>query len=134
MMTINDVITLENQQERISALLPQGYRFVTMTAVDSTTHFDIYYHFDRDYELYTLQLKLDRDAALPSISGLCFAALLVENEIQDLFGITFTGLVVDYEKHFLLAPDAPEKPFCHVPGVKITTVDSPAAKKEEVAE
>ena len=48
MLTINEEITLENQQERISALLPQGCRFVTMTAVDSSTHFDIYYHFDRN--------------------------------------------------------------------------------------
>ena len=124
MMTVNEVITLENQQDRISALLPQGYRFVTMTAVDSTTHFDIYYHFDRDYELYNLQLKLDRDAALPSISGLCFAALLVENEIQDLFGITVTGLVLDYHQHLLLTKDAPVKPFCRVPGVSVSTVET----------
>ena len=74
MLTINEEITLENQQERISALLPQGCRFVTMTAVDSSTHFDIYYHFDRNGELYTLRLKLGREEALPSISGLCFAA------------------------------------------------------------
>ena len=95
--------------------------------------FDIYYHFDKNYELYTLRLKVEKPGVVPSISKACFAALIIENEIQDLFGITFTGLVVDYEKHFLLAPDAPEKPFCHVPGVKITTVDSPAAKKDEVA-
>ena len=124
MLTINEEITLENQQERISALLPQGCRFVTMTAVDSSTHFDIYYHFDRSGELYTLRLKLGREEALPSISGLCFAALLVENEIQDLFGIAVTGLVLDYHRHLLLTKEAPVKPFCRVPGVSVSTVES----------
>ena len=47
---------------------------------------------------------------------------MVENEIQDLFGITVEGLVIDYEKHFILAPDAPAQPFCRVPGVGVTAV------------
>ena len=134
MMKINEEVSLETLVGKVAALQVAGYRFVTMTTVDCDDYFDIYYHYDKDYELYTLRLKVEKPGVVPSISTACFAALITENEIQDLFGITFTGLVVDYEKHFLLAPDAPEKPFCHVPGVKITTVDSPAAKKEEVAE
>ena len=82
------------------------------------------YHFDRSGDLYTLRLKLGREEALPSISGLCFAALLVENEIQDLFGITVTGLVLDYHQHLLLTKEAPAKPFCRVPGVSVSTVES----------
>ena len=133
MMKINEEVTLENVIGKVATMMVSDYRFVTMTAVDCDEYFDIYYHFDKNYELYTMRLKVEKPSVVPSISKACFAALIVENEIQDLFGITFTGLVVDYEKHFLLAPDAPEKPFCHVPGVKITTVDSPAAKKDEVA-
>ncbi|MBQ9770587.1 MAG: NADH-quinone oxidoreductase subunit C [Lentisphaeria bacterium] len=133
MMKINEEVSLETVVGKAASLLFSEYRFVTMTTVDCDEYFDIYYHFDKNYELYTLRLKVEKPGVVPSISKACFAALIIENEIQDLFGITFTGLVVDYEKHFLLAPDAPEKPFCHVPGVKITTVDSPAAKKDEVA-
>ena len=133
MMNSNEEITLENVIGKVATLMVSDYRFVTMTAVDCDEYFDIYYHFDKNYELYTMRLKVEKPGVVPSVSTACFAALIVENEIQDLFGITFTGLVIDYEKHFLLAPDAPEKPFCHVPGVKITTVESPAAKKEEVA-
>ena len=133
MMKINEEVTLENVIGKVATMMVSDYRFVTMTAVDFDEYFYIYYHFDKNYELYTMRLKVEKPGVVPSISKACFAALIVENEIQDLFGITFTGLVVDYEKHFLLAPDAPEKPFCHVPGVKITTVDSPAAKKDEVA-
>ena len=40
-MTINEVLNLENQQEKIGALLLHGYRFVTMTVVDKGEEFDI---------------------------------------------------------------------------------------------
>lgn len=133
MMKINEEVSQETVVGKVAALQAAGYRFVTMTTVDCDDYFDLYYHYDKDYELYTLRLKVEKPGVVPSISTACFAALIIENEIQDLFGITFTGLVIDYEKHFLLASDAPEKPFCHVPGVKITTVDSPDAKKDEVA-
>ena len=132
MMKINEEAVLENLVERVSSLLLDDYRFVTITAVDCEEYIDLYYHFDKNYELYTVRLKVEKPGTVPSISKACFAALIVENEVQDLFGITFTGLVIDYAKHFLLAPDAPAEPFCHVPGVKITTVDSSAVKKDEV--
>lgn len=122
MMTINEVLTLENQLEKIGALQHQGYRFVTMTVVDKGEEFDIFYHFDLDYELMTYKLELKKGDPLPSISSVCFAAVVVENEIQDLFGITINGLAIDYEKHFILAPDAPAQPFCRVPGVGVTAV------------
>jgi ech hydrogenase subunit D len=123
-MKINEVLTLDNQLEKIGALQLHGWRFVTMTVVDNGEMFDIYYHFDLDYELMTYKLELKKGDTLPSISGVCFAAVVVENEIQDLFGITITGLAIDYEKHFLLAPDAPAQPFCRVPGVGVTAVAS----------
>ena len=124
MMQINEVLTLENQLEKIGSLLLQGYRFVTMTVVDKGEEFDIFYHFDLEYQLVNYQLCLKKGSELPSISGICFAAVVVENEIQDLFGITVRGLAIDYEKHFLLAEDAPAQPFCRVPGVGVTAVAS----------
>ena len=84
MMTVHETITLEDQISKIAALIPQGYRLVTMTAVDSGDHFDIYYHFDRNYELLNLKLELAKDAELPSITEVCPCAFVIENEIQDL--------------------------------------------------
>ena len=55
MMTVNEVLTLENQQEKIGALLLHGYRFVTMTVVDKGEEFDIFYHFDLDYDMVNYQ-------------------------------------------------------------------------------
>lgn len=125
-MKVNEELELSNLLEKIASLMPRGYRFVTMTAVDAGTHFDIYYHFDYHFELNTFLLKLPKEKSLPSISGICFAALLVENEIQDLFGITVTDLVIDYNKSFLLAQDAPVKPFCKVPGVGVDVMEKSA--------
>ena len=132
-MKTNEVLTLENQQEKIGSLLLRNYRFVTMTVVDKGEEFDIFYHFDLDYELVTYQLILPKGAELPSISGICFAAGIVENEIQDLFGIKVANLAIDYEKHFLLSPDAPAEPFCSVPGVGVTAVKTaaPAAAEKD---
>ncbi len=122
MMTVQEELTLENQQEKVGALLLRGYRFITITVVDKGEAFDIYYHFDLDYQMATCHLELAKGTPLPSISGICFAAVIVENEIQDLFGIKVQDLAIDYEKHFILAPDAPAQPFCRVPGVGVTAV------------
>ena len=122
-MTIQEELTLDNLLEKLASMPLRGYRFVTMTPVDCGDSFDIYYHFDRKYKLVNLRLKIARDAKVPSISGICSAALIVENEIQDLFGITFTGLAIDYQRHFLLGDTAPEKPFCRVPGVSVSAVE-----------
>lgn len=129
MMTIHEELTLENQLEKVASLKPRGYRFVTMTVVDRGDGFDVFYHFDLNYQLETYLLKLPYGVELPSISKAIFAALIVENEIQDLYGITVTGMEIDYKKHMLLAADAPVAPFCRVPGVGVEAV-STGAKKE----
>ncbi len=122
MMTVSEEITFDNMIEKIASLVLRRYRFVTMTVVDSGTHFDVYYHFDLDYALTTLHLKLPREEHLPSISGVCSPALVVENEIQDLFGIPVRGLEMDYRTRFLLTEEAPVRPFCRVPGVGVEIV------------
>ena len=41
-----------------------------------------------------------------------FAALLVENEIQDFFGLRFEGLLVDYRGMLYLEEEALKTPYC----------------------
>ena len=129
MMKINETITLDDQLEKIAALIPQGYRLVTITTVDCGDHFNIYYHFDRNYELHTLKLELPKGTALPSITKVCGCAFAVENELQDLFGIPVEGLSLDFNSHFILNEDAPEKPLCRVPGVSVTGVEVKGEQK-----
>ena len=91
----------------------EGWRLVTMTCVElDAASVDLLYHFDRDFELKHLRLTASKDALVPSISPLFFAAFLVENEIQDLFGVRFHGLVIDYGRTLYLGEDVKEAPFC----------------------
>jgi ech hydrogenase subunit D len=90
-----------------------GYRLVTLTCteIDADT-LDILYHFDKDLRLKHLRLTAPKSAAVPSISPVYFAALLVENEIQDFFGLRFEGLAVDYGGTLYLEEEAIKTPYC----------------------
>jgi ech hydrogenase subunit D len=106
-------VGIDNLLGETAGIKMAGYRFVTMscTALDAD-HFDILYHFDRELELKHLRLTTGGDTAVPSISPIYFAAFLVENEIQDLFGIRFKGLAIDYERTLYLDGTTRITPFC----------------------
>ncbi len=91
----------------------EGYRFVTLSCVEiDETSVDILYHFDKEFQLKHLRLTILKDTVVPSISPVYFAAFLVENEIQDLFGIRFQGLAIDYNRTLYLEKDVKTAPFC----------------------
>jgi ech hydrogenase subunit D len=92
----------------------EGYRLVTLTCVElDATAVDLLYHFDRDFELKHLRLTVAKDFLVPSITPVYFAAFLVENEIQDLFGVRFQGLVIDYDRTLYLDEEVKvAPPFC----------------------
>lgn len=91
----------------------QGYRFVTMSCAElDETMIDILYHFDKNLELKHLRLTVPKNTSVPSISPVYFAAFLVENEMQDLFGLRFEGLAIDYERTFYLEGEVKQTPFC----------------------
>jgi len=111
MLTNVKEVNRDNLLNEVAPMLPRGFRFVTLTCVDFGDYHEIMYHFDKDYELTTLKLKLLKGQKLPSISDIIFAAIIVENEIHDLFGIKVKGLALDYEGRLLLTEDAPKAPF-----------------------
>ena len=89
-----------------------NYRFVTATCVDTGDgYLDVLYHFGKDYELASYRVRVRKDEEIPSISGVYFCAMLVENEMKELFGLKVKGLVVDYGGHLLLSEGAPEVPM-----------------------
>lgn len=110
----------------IGDLKHKGYRLVTLTCTDLGDAHDILYHFDKDYELQHLRVRIPRGETLPSITGLFFAAVLVENEIQDLFGLTVTGMVVDFKGRFLLSEGAPVAPLNKNVGMGVDIRAKPA--------
>jgi Ni,Fe-hydrogenase III component G len=115
-----EIILRESLLDRIHRLADDRYRFVTLTCCDNGDDtLDIYYHLDRDLQLLTLKLTVRREEGLPSISRIYYAALLVENEIKELFGLPMSGLLVDYGNHLLLSQGAPLAPMaCPVKVIK----------------
>jgi ech hydrogenase subunit D len=97
----------------VAKLKVQGYRLVTLscTEIDAGA-VDILYHFDKGLGLKHLRLTAPKAIPVPSISPVFFAALLVENEIQDFFGLRFDGLVVDYRGTLYLEEEALKTPYC----------------------
>jgi ech hydrogenase subunit D len=97
----------------VAKLKVQGYRLVTLscTEIDEAS-VDILYHFDKELELKHLRLSAAKATPVPSISPVYFAALLVENEIQDHFGLRFDGLIVDYKGTLYLEEEALKTPYC----------------------
>ena len=106
--------------DRIHRLADDRYRFVTLTCCDNGDDtLDVYYHLDRDLQLLTLKLTVGREEGIPSISRIYFAALLVENEIKELFGLPVNGLLMDYGNRLLLSEGAPTAPMaCPVRVIK----------------
>lgn len=104
--------TVQSLLGEVQKLSYDGYRFVTATCVDNNNDtLDILYHFDRDYKLINLRLTIPKDSPVPSISKIYFCALLVENEIKELFGVPIENLLIDYGGHLLLSEGAPDNPM-----------------------
>ena len=109
----------------VARIKVEGYRFVTLSCAETDGNsVNILYHFDRNLALKHIRLSALKDTPIPSISPVYFAAFLVENEIQDLFGITFKGLVVDYKRTLYLEEEVRRTPF-----YTYTAVQTPTAAK-----
>lgn len=119
-------IGIDNVIGETGRMKAEGYRLVTLSCAElDEAMVDILYHFDRDLELRHLRLTIPRDTLVPSISSVYFAAFLVENEIQDLFGVRFKGLAVDYDRTLYLDEEIRTAPLCRYTAVRAKT-DAPA--------
>ena len=105
--------SLETLVGEVAKIKVLGYRLVTLSCVERDEDtFDIFYHFDKNLTLKHFKLNVSRGVPVPSITPVYFAAFLVENEIQDLFGIAFEGLALDYERTLYLDEEVRATPFC----------------------
>ena len=106
-------ITKETLVAEVLQLKNAGWRIVTATCVDlNENEFDLLYHFDKDLAMEHLRLTVPKGAPVPSISGVYLAAFLVENEIQDQFGLCFDGLALNFANHLYLDDEVATTPFC----------------------
>ena len=108
-------ITAIALRDEVKKCFDEGWRLITMSSVDTgETGFDIFYHFDKDLVMKHYRLNVAKDVVVPSISPVYFAALLIENEIQDQFGIKFADLVLDFGGSLYLEEEVRAMPFCKV--------------------
>lgn len=97
----------------VTKIKEDGYRLVTMTAVDlDEESLDLLYHFDKDLEERHLRMTVSKKDSVPSISGVYFAAFLIENETKDHFGTQFDGLALDFGGTLYLEEEVMRTPFC----------------------
>jgi ech hydrogenase subunit D len=89
-----------------------GYRLGQACATKTEGGVEILYTFEKDEILKNLKVSLDDNAPeLQSISGIYWAAFIYENEMHDLFGVTFKNLALDYGGHFFkIASETPWNP------------------------
>ncbi|MDF2985303.1 MAG: NADH:ubiquinone oxidoreductase 27 kD subunit [Eubacterium sp.] len=105
-------ITSDQLLGEVSKAKYDGYRFVTASCADNGDDtIDIIYHFDKDYGMLNFKVTVKKGEEVPSISKIIFTALLVENEMKELFGLNITGIVVDYGGHMLLSEEELGSPF-----------------------
>lgn len=119
MLTNLREVTTDQLIESVYTMKQYGFRLATITCTDTENAIDLLYQFDKLYVFHNIRLMLERGTRAPSISNIYFAAALVENEIQDLFGVQFYNLAIDFEGRFLLSEHAPKTPFAksHLPGI-----------------
>jgi len=115
--TIIDV-TIDNVVGEVMNMKNDGQRFVTLsTYQEGEGKLGILYHFDKEYEDTHLRMTVDMKKPIPSVSGVYFGAMLVENEIRDQWDVKFDGLVLDFNRTLLLDPEVTQVPL--VSNVKI---------------
>ncbi len=106
-------VPVEALLAEVARLKAEGWRLVTVTASElDAERLDLLYHFDRGLRLQHLRVAVAKRGDAPSISPVFFSAALVENEIQDLFGLRFAGLLLDFGGGLYREPESPAAPFC----------------------
>lgn len=113
MLPNETTITPQTLVAEVEAKKADGWRLITATCNElSETECELIYHFDKDLEMTHLRMTVSKEGQVPSISGVFFAALLIENEVQDQFGLCFEGLVVNFGNHLYLDEEVQRTPFC----------------------
>lgn len=108
-----DLVDIEKSKilEKVNNLKMYGYRFISITCEYENNNYELTYHFDFNYQILHLRTVLLKGDTIDSISNIYAAAFLIENEYQDLYGIKFLNLSIDYKGRLYLTSNSPEKPL-----------------------
>jgi Ni,Fe-hydrogenase III component G len=128
-------ITVDKLFAETKKLADNGYRFIISDVFEAEDNFELIYEFGKDYDATTLRLTVAKGSEIPSISPIFFNALLIENENQDLYGLKYKGLVVDFGGRLYMSQDDVEAPPQSMAGMNVSLVKkwnkkADSAKKE----
>ena len=92
---VGDLLTRVEQQKTA------GDRLVAISCATVEGTYEITYSFeDRDHRFIHLRVVVGPGTELPSVTPSYWGAFVYENEIHDLYGITVTGMNIDFGGHF----------------------------------
>jgi ech hydrogenase subunit D len=112
-------VNTDNLLSQVALRHQQGYRFITMTCLNAGDGYDVLYHMEKDFALTTLRLHIVEGQDLPSITCVYLAAVLIENEIQDMFGLKVQGIAIDFKGRLFLSETAPKTPLNKKCGIQV---------------
>lgn len=119
---VAEPITLDQVRPVAQANLDAGYRFVTLTVVNlGDGRLDIIYHYDKNLTMRHYRLTVPVGQNVPSISGIYFCAMLIENESRDHYGIIWDDIVVDFQGSLYLEQETPP-PLLRGPSCTLSTL------------
>ena len=89
-----------------------GYRLGQICATAAGDSLEVLYSFEKDNVLKNYKFAIDaKEPELQSITAVYSYAFIYENEIHDLFGVTFKNLALDYGgKFFKISRETPWNP------------------------
>ena len=115
---------IENKDTRELLALVQdaksaGWRLGQACATTTGDLIELLYTFEKDEQLMSYRFTIDaRTPEVQSISAIYPYAFIYENEMHDLFGVTFKNLALDYGgKFFKIAEKTPWNPAAGKGGV-----------------
>jgi len=84
----------------IEEMRRDGFRLVQIGATGSPGGVELNYSFDKDLDFVNYRIVVQKGENVASASGIFRQAFLYENEIHDLFGVSFTGMAIDFRGTF----------------------------------
>lgn len=85
---------------RVQDFKGDGYRLCQICCSKVSEGFELTYSFDKDHVLTNLRLVFPEENEIESITGFFWPAFIYENEMQDLFGVKFKNIALNYGGHF----------------------------------
>ncbi|MDR3242742.1 MAG: NADH-quinone oxidoreductase subunit C [Clostridiales Family XIII bacterium] len=85
---------------KVRDMKSDGQRLGQICCTKVEEGFEILYSFDKDHVLTNLRLTVPEDEAVQSVTGVYWPAFIYENEMQDLFGVKFKNMALNYEGRF----------------------------------